>query len=329
MKLRVLFLVVFLVVALLPLGAVAQQKPDQKQDQEPPVFRSQVNLVNVFCTVLDANGSPVADLQKKDFQLFEDGARQDIAVFTRESELPLSVILAIDTSLSTHKDLPIEIAAARRFVHTILRAQDSLSLFQFDRNVAQLVGFTHSLGSIDRALDNLRGGTSTSLYDALYLAGETLHSRRGRKVVVVITDGGDTTSQSTYQDALRSLIESEALVYSVIVVPIEASAGRDTGGEHALIQIARDTGGKFFYASSATDLDRVFRQIDKELRTQYLLGYYPKPHGNYAEFRKIEVRVQPPTEPVASTQPSAPTKPAYTVRHRTGYYPYRSVRDDQ
>ena len=319
MKLRAVILIL----------AMAGAAPAQPQQEQPPVFRSNVNLVNVFCTVLDGAGAPVADLEKSNFDLYEDGVRQELAFFGRESELPLSIILAVDTSLSTHKDLPVEMVSARRFVHAILRQQDALSLYQFDRDVKELVHFSHDLREIDRGLDRVHAGSSTSMYDAIYLAGEALRARRGRKVLVVITDGGDTTSQSSYQEALRSLIESEALVYSIIVVPIEASAGRDTGGEHALIQMSRDTGGKYFYAASSLDLDRVFRQIDRELRTQYLLGYYPKPHNSYADFRRIEVRVSaPPPQPVSAANPPAPAA-RYTVRHRTGYYPYRSVREAQ
>jgi Ca-activated chloride channel family protein len=319
MKLRSCFFL--LILAAILAGA-------QEQTQPPTVFRSNVNLVNVFCTVLDANGSPVADLEKTNFEVFEDNLREDIAFFSRESELPLSIILAVDTSLSTHKDLPVEMTSARRFVHTIMRQQDALSLYQFDKNVRELVHFSNNLSEIDRGLDRVRPGTSTSMYDAIFLAGESLRARRGRKVLVVITDGGDTTSTTDYQGALRSVIESEALVYSIIVVPIEASAGRDTGGEHALIQMSRDTGGKYYYASSAGELDRVFRQIDRELRTQYLLSYYPKPHHDYAEFRRIEVKVH-----VAPQQPAGAANPApvaqYSVRHRVGYYPYRAVRDSE
>jgi Ca-activated chloride channel family protein len=309
-------------VAILVLALAVLAFTSAPAQQPPPVFRSNVNLVNVFCTVLDEGGSPVADLEKNNFELYEDGARQDIAFFSRESELPLSIILAVDTSLSTHKDLPVEMISARRFVHTIMRQQDALSLYQFDKNVRELVHFSNDIREIDRGLDRVRGGSSTSMYDAIYLAGNQLRPRKGRKVLVVITDGGDTTSMTDYQDALRSVIESEALVYSIIVVPIEASAGRDIGGEHALIQMSHDTGGKYYYASSANDLDRVFRQIDRELRTQYLLSYYPKPRSTYVDFRRIEVKVQPP-QPAGAATP----EPKFTVRHRTGYYPYRSVRD--
>ena len=298
------------------------QKPPAEQSEQLPTFRSHVNLVNVFATVLDRNGAPVADLQKSDFELYEDGVRQDVAVFDRESELPLSIVLALDTSLSTRKDLPLELASARRFVHDILRPVDALTLYEFDEGVTELVHFSSNLETIDRGINHVHSGTSTSLYDAVYLASQALANRHGRKVLVLITDGGDTTSSASYQDALRAAIESEALMYSIIVVPIEASAGRDTGGEHALIQLSKDTGGKYFYAIGTSQLDEAFRKIDRELRTQYLLAYYPKPHNNYAEFRRVEVRVKQP----AISEAGGGGEPGYTVRHRTGYYAYKSIR---
>ena len=109
--------------------------------------------------------------------------------------------------------------------------------------------------------------------------------------MVVITDGGDTVSQVDYKEALRAAQEAEALIYSLIIVPIEASAGRDTGGEHALIQISEDTGGKYYYATSAAQLDDAFRKISDELRTQYLLAYYPSQRFADSHFRRIQVNL--------------------------------------
>src|SRR6202041_1486340 len=100
---------------------------------------------------------------------------------------------------------------------------------------------------------------------------QALSKRQGRKVMVVITDGGDTVSQVDYKEALRAAQEAEAIIYSIIIVPIEASAGRDTGGEHALIQISEDTGGKYYYATSTAQLDEAFRKISEDLRTKSLL----------------------------------------------------------
>jgi Ca-activated chloride channel family protein len=277
--------------------------------QEPETsIKVGVNLVNVFVTVTDQHGAPIASLKKEDFELREDGELQTISVFGRESALPLSIVLAIDTSLSTRKDLPLELASARRFAHAILRPVDGLSLYQFNQIVKEVSPFTSDLKEIDRAIERVRGGAATALYDALYLGSQALERRQGRKVMVVITDGGDTVSTVGYQEAVREAQQAEAIVYSVIVVPVEASAGRDTGGEHALIQISRDTGGRYFYATTIPQLDDAFRQISDELRTQYLLAYYPSKKLSDSSFRTIEVSVK---DGAAGEM---------KVRHRTGYY---------
>src|SRR5690348_1527825 len=224
-------------------------------------FKVDVKLVNVFVTVTDDHGAPIASLKKDNFQLNEDDREQKISVFDKESALPLSIVLAIDTSLSTRRDLPLELASARKFAHTILRPQDGIALFQFSEIVNEVLPFTSQLKSLDRAIERLHAGSATALYDALFLGSQALDRRQGRKVMVVITDGGDTASKVDYQDAVRSAQEAEAIVYSIIVVPVEASAGRDTGGEHALVQISEDTGGKYYYASSLAQLDEAFKQI--------------------------------------------------------------------
>lgn len=272
-----------------------------------------VKLVNVFVTVTDEHGAPVANLKKDDFQVREDGKDQKIAVFDRESALPLSIVIAIDTSLSTRKDLPLELASARRFSHAILRPVDALSIYQFSEVVNEVVPFTSDPKRIDRGIDHVRVGAATALYDAIYLGSQALDSRQGRKVMVVITDGGDTVSKVDYKEALRSAQEAEAIVYSIIVVPIEASAGRDTGGEHALIQISSDTGGKYYYASSLPQLDDAFKQISDELRTQYLLAYYPSQRYSDSDFRRIQVSVT-----------GANGNSPFRVRHRAGYYTTKS-----
>jgi Ca-activated chloride channel family protein len=272
-----------------------------------------VQLVNVFVTVTDEHGAPVAGLKKENFSLLEDGKPQAISVFDKESALPLSIVLDIDTSLSTRKDLPLELSSARRFAHAILRSVDALSLYGFSEVVSEVVPFTSDLKTIDHGIDHVRVGSATALYDALYLGAEALETRKGRKVLVVITDGGDTVSRVDYQQAVRTAQEAEAIVYSIIVVPIEASAGRDIGGEHALIQISEDTGGKYFYATSVPQLDDAFRKISDELRTQYLLAYYPSQRFSDSSFRRIEVKVD-----------GGPAGSTFTVRHRTGYYTSKS-----
>jgi Ca-activated chloride channel family protein len=298
-----LFFLCVCAVVCLPCGA-------QESD---PTFKVNVKLVNVFVTVTDEHGAPIANLKKDNFELREDGREQKISVFDKESALPLSIVLAVDTSLSTRKDLPLELASARRFAHAILRPIDALSLYQFSEIVNEVVPFTSDLGRIDRGLDRIRMGAATAMYDALFLGSQALEPRQGRKVMVIITDGGDTMSKVDYKDAVRAAEEAEAILYSIIVVPIEASAGRDTGGEHALIQLSNDTGGKYFYAKSLPQLDDAFRQISDELRTQYLLAYYPSQRLSDSEFRRILVTVN-----------RLPASANFKVRHRIGYYSSKS-----
>ena len=276
-------------------------------------FKVDVKLVNVFVTVTDEHGSPVGNLTKDNFQLFEDSLPQKISVFDKESALPLSIVLDIDTSLSTRKDLSLELASARRFARAILRPVDGLALYDFSETVNQDVPFTSDLKAIDRGIERVHMGSATAMYDAIYLGSQALENRQGRKVLVIITDGGDTVSQTNYQDALRAAQEAEAIVYTIIDVPIEASAGRDTGGEHALIQMSEDTGGKYYYASSLAELDKAFQAISDELRTQYLLAYYPTQRLADSDFRRIEVKLT-----------GVPAASDYHARHRTGYYTSKS-----
>ena len=282
-------------------------------DQPSTTFKVNVKLVNVFATVTNTGGAPVSSLKEEDFQVFEDGKLQKIAVFHRESELPLSIVVAIDTSLSTRGDQKLELESARRFAHAILRPIDGLSLFEFSEIVDQLTPFTADVRVIDRGINHIRSGAATALYDTLYLGSEALQQRRGRKVMVVITDGGDTVSQISYRDAVRAAQEAEVILYSIIIVPIESSAGRDIGGEHALIQLSRDTGGKYFYASGLEQLDAAFRQISDELRTQYLIAYYPSARLSDSDYRRIEIKIDTATK-------DYPDPAALQVRHRSGYY---------
>ena len=286
----------------------------QRQSEPTTTLRVDVNLVNVFVTVTDSHGSPVGGLKKENFVLKEDDHEQTIAVFDKESALPLSIALSIDTSLSTRHDLPLEQASAKRFAHAILRPVDAVCVYGFSEVVNESTrGYTADLKRIDEGIDHIRVGAATALYDAIYLAARALDHRKGRKVIVLITDGGDTISRFDYKQAVRAAEEAEAIVYSIIIVPIESSAGRETGGEHALIQLSDDTGGKYYYATSTADLDEAFRKISDELRTQYLLAYYPSQRTSFSEFRRIEVKVA-----------AVPEATDYHVRHRAGYYTVKS-----
>lgn len=294
--------------------AVAQQPtPPPPGQEQSSTIKVNVRLVNVFATVTDKSGAPVADLTEGRFQVEEDGVPQKIAIFEKQSERPLRIILALDASASVHKDLKLELDSAHRFVAALMRPVDHLSLLRFTENVDQVMPFTNDLKRIENNIKGIRTGAGTALYDAIYLGSQMLSKYDDRKVMVLITDGGDTFSQTTYQEAVRAAQISEATVYSIILVPIEASAGRNTGGEHALIQLSQDTGGKYYYASSPAELDVAFQQISRELRTQYLIGYYSSQKSSSSEFRKISINVT--KQPTNDAPP-----PLYRVRNRAGYY---------
>jgi Ca-activated chloride channel family protein len=298
-------------VLVLTCAGLAQQPPTHSDPAE--TLKVDVKLVNVFVTVTDAHSAPVGGLTKENFILLEDGQPQNISIFEKQSAAPLSIALAVDTSLSTRHDLPLEQASAKRFAHTILRPVDALSVYGFSEYVRESIGFTADLKRIDEGIDHIRLGAATALYDAIYLVSRALDRRQGRKVIVLITDGGDTISKINYKEAVRAAQEAEATVYSIIVVPIENSAGRETGGEHALIQLSEDTGGKYYYATSIAQLDDAFQKISDELRTQYLLAYYPIHRTSFSDFRRIQINVL-----------GRPEAPAYHVRNRAGYYTVKS-----
>lgn len=293
------FFVCFALLLFAPLVLAAQDNTT--------TFRMDVKLVNMFVNVTDKTGAIVGGLGKDDFQVFEDGRPQTIKVFERQSEIPLSLTLAIDTSGSTAKDLNIEQGAAKHFIHALLRQQDQMSLIQFATDVSQLVPFTNKVSQLDHGLNSLRVGDATALYDAVYLGADGLRKKEGRKVLVLVSDGGDTAKSTTYPEALEEALRSEVMIYSIIDVPIEASAGRDIGGEHALITLSEQTGGKSFYASEG-GLDKAFERVSEDLRTQYLIAYYPHDQEKDRSFHRLTVTV-----------PRA-DKDAFNVRYKTGYY---------
>ena len=278
-------------------------------ENRTPLFRSQVNLVSVYATVTDNNGAPFSELRKEDFVVTEDGHAEKVAIFEKESERPLSIIVAMDASQSVRKDLKLELDSARRFIASILRPVDSISLYQFSEVVKELVPFTSDFQRLERGIRNVRIGAGTALYDALYLAGQSLSRRQGRKVMVVITDGGDTVSTTDFATAVRAAQEAESIVYSIIMVPIVADAGRNVAGEHALIEISRQTGGKYYYADTPQGLDDAFQRISRELRMQYLLAYYPSRRVAGGDFRRIDIKIASPAAPAG-----------LTVHNRAGYF---------
>jgi Ca-activated chloride channel family protein len=292
----------------------AGQPGAQPVNREGPVgtIRVQTRLVNVALNVVDAHGAPVGGFEKKDFQIFEDGKPQTIAVFEREATSPLSIVLAIDSSETVLTSDRLEKAAAQHFVRAILRPQDELDLMDFSDTVREIVPFTNQAKRVEEGLSEVQRGQETALYNAVFLASqrldETSQAAGRRRVLVVISDGGNSAHGESYEQAVEQAQRANAMIYSIIIVPIAADAGRNTGGEHALIQMSEDTGGKYYYVEDPADQEPAFQHVSDDLRTQYLLGYYA-PQSSESAFRRIRVKL---------TDPALDAK--YSLRYRTGYF---------
>ena len=265
------------------------------QDLVIPV---KVNLVHVVATVKNRAGQLVGSLHKEDFEIFDNGVRQEVAVFERQTNQPLSVALLVDVSGSTNQDLKFETDSALRFVRALLtdrNPEDQVALYAFDDLVTQVHNYTRNIVSLESMLRKISGSAGTSLYDAIWLASRDLELREGRKALVLVSDGGETTSKTDSHKALEAAQLADAVIYPVIVMPITNDAGRNIGGEHALQFMAEGTGGRPFLLSEGAQLDHAFSSIITELRTEYLLGYYPHDVPLTKErFHKLEVRLKSP-----------------------------------
>jgi Ca-activated chloride channel family protein len=289
-----------------PQASPGTAKPSTS-NQEPPTarFKVDVNLTVIHATVSNPGGWVDRSLTREDFELKEEGQKQGIAFFSRESELPLRVALLVDSSLSTARDLKFESEAAVRFFRSVLRPQDGAAVFEFSYDVHQLSNYTNDIESLSRGIKAITPETATSLFDAIYLASETLRSRKQKKIMVIVSDGADTTSRVSYADALRAANEAEAIIFSIIITPVKSDAGRALGGEHALITLSEETGGMSFFPNSIGELDNIYSRISEELRTQYTLGYYSSVSAPSSQLRHITLTTR---------------NPRLTVRTRRGYF---------
>ena len=264
--------------------------------QDPPVIRVDVKLVRILATVKTQTGNLVGGLKREEFEVYDSGVPQEIAVFETQTDQPVSVALLVDASGSTAKDLKSEAESATRFLKTLLtggNSRDRVALYSFNWQVARHGDYSRNYKGMESDLKELRGEAGTSLYDAIYLAARDLEGRDGRKIMIIVTDGGDTTSSKTLKQAVEAAHLADAVIYPIVVIPITNDAGRNIGGENALTFIADATGGRTFLASLGAGLDRAFTGIIAELRTQYLLGYYPRSVPSTKDrFHKVEVRAK-------------------------------------
>ncbi len=243
---------------------------------------------------MTSNGRPVLGLGQDAFQLSEEGVPQTIARFEAQTDRPVDLALMVDASVSTQKELKFETDAAAHFIAQVVRPGDTLAVFEITEDVTQLSDFSGDVPILQQAARKISPGAGTSLYDAVVLGSHALRRRpQGRRrAIVMVTDAGETTSVSKFEDARRAAIASETLLYAVVIRPVKNESGRNTAGEHALITIMHSTGGAMFILDDLNQLDAMFARINDELRTQYLLGYYPHPTPPPGSDRHVHVAVK-------------------------------------
>jgi len=287
------------------------------QDQD--TLKVSVDLVNVPFSVTDRHGKFVAGLTAKDFLVEEDGRRQEIKNFARENELPLTIALLVDTSPSVRPVFDEEKATAKAFLESIMRQDDLALVIGFDRSVTLIQDYTENVRYLKRAIDELDIGGGTSVYDAVYLAcKEKLGREAGRKAVILISDGEDTTSRVKFNEALVSAHQSDTVIYAISnsvrsAFPFgrrgRGGYGGGGGDISTLRKFSTETGGSTFSVNSENTFGKIFAQIAQELRSQYSLGYNSTNPVRDGRFRQIKI---------------SPRNSSYTVKARKGYYAAKS-----
>jgi VWFA-related protein len=279
-----------------PLGARAAQ---QGQPPQPPI-RVQVSLVNLFVTVRNKHTKQiVSTLDEQDFHVTEDGVEQKIAFFSRESNLPITLGLLIDTSGSEQNTLPAEQEAATEFLSRVLRKDDLAMVISFDTDANLLADFTDNRNALDDALRRAHinapfsmgplpsNSPGTVFYDAVYLAcHDKLATEAGRKALVILTDAHDEGSHLRLDDAIEAAQRTDTVVHILLIG--DPRYGIDEGVAKKLTDA---TGGRTIVVNSEKDLSKAFDQISEELRSQYTLGYYPTNSVRDGTYRKIKVEL--------------------------------------
>jgi Ca-activated chloride channel homolog len=311
--------------------------PEQTPNKSDETIRITSDLVTVVTTVsreapdgpsADPKGSPkgsqdakvAAELRREDFEILEDGVPQEIANFARDADLPLRLVMLFDTSLSVSQKLEFERRAAAKFFARIIRPQDRAALFALSTDITCLQDFTNRVPLLVNALAQLKAQGATSLYDGIYLASDYLKPARGRRIIVIVSDGGDTTSGKRLLEALANAQQADAVIFAVFTGNryYYSQNLRDLAGERALETLCFETGG-YNYKPKATpgalgeevdqeslkELDQAFADLAQQLRTQYTLGFYSTNEKRDGSFRKLSVRIK---------------KPGYAARARAGYY---------
>jgi VWFA-related protein len=280
-------------------------------EELPAPIKVDVDVVSLLASVRDKRGGLVANLEKNDFTVLEDGKQQEIKYFTRETDLPLTIGLLVDVSGSQRNLIGIERSAATQFFSTVLRKKDEAFLISFGEESELLQDYTSSVRLLEEGLNQLRVSSGVSglhpgpvptasqprgtvLYDAVYLAAsEKLRSEVGRKVIVLITDGVDQGSKLTRNQAIEAAQKADAVIYSIDYQDPSAYGpfGGGGGGEGELRKMSDETGGRVFKVDRRHPLDEAFRELQDEMRSQYSIGYTPTNEVKDGSYRHLEMRL--------------------------------------
>jgi len=307
------FFVLMLATALLAQAPSPKGAPKNAPVEEAPApIKVDVDVVSILASVRDKRGGLVANLEKNDFTVLEDGKSQEIKYFTRETDLPLTIGLLVDVSRSQENLIGIERSAATAFFSKVLRKKDEAFLISFGEESELLQDYTSSVRLLEEGLNQLRVSSGVSglhpgpvptasqprgtvLYDAVYLAAtEKLRAEVGRKVIVLITDGVDQGSKLTRNQAIESAQKADAVIYSIDYQDPSAYGPfgfGGAGGEGELRKMSDETGGRVFKVDRRHPLDDAFRELQDEMRSQYSIGYTPSNDVKDGSYRRLEIRL--------------------------------------
>jgi len=286
-----------IVVVILSGLALAQNTKRSNQPQDPDLVRLGTIGVNLPVSVLDKKGRVVTDLTKDNFALYEDGEPQQIISLSKEDELPLNLGVLVDASNSVRPKLKFEKDAAMNFLDTVVRRGQDLALFViFSSRVELLQDFTDNLEDLRDAVFSVKAGGPTALYDSIYrVCEEKMPTAPGRRAIVVLTDGEDTASRHTIDEAIEMAQKAEVGIYGIGTTnagPFGVARGvKGAPGSKELNRLAEETGGKTYFPAELAELDKIFADISAELRGQYVLFYVSTNQARDGQFRKIEVKV--------------------------------------
>jgi Ca-activated chloride channel family protein len=283
----------------------AQSAPQQQQQQPPPQqqpsFRAGVDIVSL--NVIATEGQRyVTDLEADDFNIFEDGVKQDASFFNK-TNLPIALAVLLDTSASMDAKLSTAQEAAIGFSRK-LRPQDLAEVIDFDSRVVVLQSFTNNASELEQAIRKTSAGGSTSLYNAVYIALKDLKKvvaknadEIRRQAIVVLSDGEDTSSLLPFEEVLDLAKRSETAIYAIGLRSSENAASTSKGfheAEFVLRQLTQQTGGRAFFPNQVSELAGVYGQIADELSSQYTIGYASRNNKRDGSWRRVVVRVNRP-----------------------------------